>query len=192
VWKWETTYPANWKVAIENLLESYHIPCLHPRTFRNYPHEDNVVHEMHANWTSFHTDEMDAWVKNGVRRTTKALGLPFTGAYTQWHVYPNLVFIQMDTFQLAKVVIPTSPTTSASSVWVYSPFGPKRGLIAWIAARLSAKVARDGARKILHEDASIFADVQRGLQASCHTGVIGRREERVHAFQEWIVRRCSL
>src|SRR5262249_45548387 len=78
VWEWRTDYPCNWKVAIENLLESYHIPCLHPRTFRNYPEEQNIAHELHEGWTSFRTDEMEKWVKNAVRRTTKALGLPFT------------------------------------------------------------------------------------------------------------------
>src|SRR5262249_25795546 len=31
IWEWNTEYATNWKVAIENLLESYHIPSLHPK-----------------------------------------------------------------------------------------------------------------------------------------------------------------
>jgi phenylpropionate dioxygenase-like ring-hydroxylating dioxygenase large terminal subunit len=178
-------------VGIENLLESYHIPSLHPKTFGNYPKEENIVHEMNDRWTSFCTNELHPWVKDGAGRTARALGLPFEGTYTQYHVYPNLVFILLGIFSLAKVVVPTSPTTSQAIIRVYAPYGPKRTPLAWISARLNAMVARHGARKILEEDASIFKDAQRGLETSEAAGVIGRREERVWAFQDWILRHCG-
>jgi phenylpropionate dioxygenase-like ring-hydroxylating dioxygenase large terminal subunit len=191
VWKWDTDYPANWKIPIENLLESYHIPSLHPKTFKNYPEEQNTDHELFENYTIFRTVEMEKWVKDGVRRTAQALGLPYEGAYTQWHVFPNLVFIGMDTFRMAKVVVPVTPKTSAAQVWVYAPYGPRRGILAWLSARINALISKDGARRVLHEDASVFEAAQRGMEASVSCGVIGRREERVWAFQDWIARRCQ-
>ncbi|MFM7151995.1 MAG: aromatic ring-hydroxylating oxygenase subunit alpha [Gemmataceae bacterium] len=191
VWNWDTDYPANWKACIENLLESYHIPCLHPKTFGDMPQEQNIQHVMKEGWTSFQTNEMDRWVEKGIRRTTSILGLPYTGHYTQYLVYPNLVFITLDTFSLAKMVVPTSPRTSRAVIRVFSPYGPRRGIIPWVSSRINAFVARDGSRKILHEDASIFPAAQQGLEASPFPGVIGRREERVFAFQDWIRRNTS-
>jgi hypothetical protein len=97
----------------------------------------------------------------------------------------------MDVFCLVKMVVPVSPTKSWSQVWVYAPFGPRRGVLAWISSRLNAMVSREGARKILDEDAGIFAPAQRGMEASVNTGVIGRREERVWAFQDWVLHRSQ-
>ncbi|MFO0879628.1 MAG: aromatic ring-hydroxylating dioxygenase subunit alpha [Gemmataceae bacterium] len=191
VWSWDTDYPTNWKVAIENLLESYHIPCLHEKTFRYYPPEENIVHEMHEHWTSFYTEDLLPWVKTNAARTARAVGVPFKGHYTQYHIYPNLVFILMDTFSLAKVVVPTSPTRSRALVRVFGPYGPRRTPLAWISARLNAIAARVGAKKILEEDAHIFPDAQLGMEHSVQPGVIGRREERVYAFQEWVQRKTG-
>ncbi len=192
IWGWNTTYPANWKIAIENLLESYHIPCLHQKTFGVMPPEEMIIHEMNDRWTSFYTEDVNPWIKSNARRTARALGLPFRGMYTQYHVYPNLVFILMDTFSLAKMVVPTSPTTSQAIVRVFGPYGPRRTPLAWISARLNTLVAKEGARKILEEDASIFAAAQKGMESSPVSGVIGRREERVWAFQDWIRRKCGI
>jgi choline monooxygenase len=41
-------------------------------------------------------------------------------------------------------------------------------------------------QRALAEDAAILSDVQQGLEASPHRGVIGTREERVHAFQKYV------
>src|SRR5262249_11938435 len=34
---WYADFPCNWKVVLENSLESYHIPQIHPKTFKEYP-----------------------------------------------------------------------------------------------------------------------------------------------------------
>ena len=191
VWAWEADYAANWKVPLENGLESYHIPCLHARTFGDYPQERNVEHELHETWTTYTTTEMDRWVKKAVRRATRWLGLPSTGTYTHLHVFPNLTFVSMDTFRMAQPVWPTSATTSSTRVWVFAPFGPRRGVIPWLFAHGNALAVAGVARRVLHEDAPIFPDAQRGLEASVCRGVMGRREERLHVFQEYVARRCG-
>ncbi len=191
VWSWICDYEANWKIPLENGVESYHIPCLHAATFRNYPREENIDHEIHPEWTSYRTNEMDRWVKNSIRRTTRWLGLPFTGQYTHYHVFPNLTFVLMDLMSLAQIVVPTSPTTSRTMVWLFTPFGPRRGMIPWLFAKGNAWASREVAKRVLAEDAPIFPAVQRGIQASPFSGVIGRREERVWAFQEYVSRLSS-
>jgi phenylpropionate dioxygenase-like ring-hydroxylating dioxygenase large terminal subunit len=191
IWQWDPEYPTNWKIAIENLLESYHIPCLHQKTFGLMPPEEQITHEMNDRWTSFYTEDIHPWVRKGSGRTARALGLPFKGHYTQYHIYPNLVVILMDVVSLVKLVVPTSPTTSRATVRVFGPYGPRRTPLAWISARLNTLFAKEGARKILEEDAAIFRDAQKGMEASVCPGVIGRREERVWAFQDWVLRKCG-
>ncbi|MFO0879627.1 MAG: SRPBCC family protein [Gemmataceae bacterium] len=192
IWQWENEIEANWKIPLENGVESYHIPCLHPKTFRNYPQEDNIAHDLNARWTSYRTGEMDGWVRNAIRRTARWLGQPFTGMYTHYHVFPNLTFVRLDLFSMAQIVLPTSPTTSRTWVWVFSPFGPRRGIIPWLFAQGNALASREIARAVLAEDGPIFPAVQRGLEASPARGVIGRREERVWAFQDHLLRLCAL
>jgi phenylpropionate dioxygenase-like ring-hydroxylating dioxygenase large terminal subunit len=190
VWRWQCDYSANWKIPLENGVESYHIPCLHTKTFRNYPAEPNLTHELHSTWTSFQTNEMARWARKGIERTTWWLGLPSTGLYRHYHVFPNLTFACTDTFRMAQIVVPLSATTSRTWVWVYAPFGPSRGIVARIYARINAWLVTEIARRVLAEDAPIFVDVQRGLEASPHQGVLGRREERIWVFQDHLARLC--
>ena len=43
---WEKDFPCNWKVVLENSLESYHIPQVHPKTFKEFPGGDRPWHEL--------------------------------------------------------------------------------------------------------------------------------------------------
>src|SRR5207253_1712474 len=52
---WEQEFPCNWKIVLENSLESYHIPQVHPTTFKNLPEEENAWHELEPRFTSFRT-----------------------------------------------------------------------------------------------------------------------------------------
>lgn len=188
IWTWQASYAANWKIPLENGVESYHIPCLHQKTFGNYPVEANVAHELQPGWTSYRTDEMNRWVKASIRSTTSWLGVPYTGDYTHYHVFPNLTFALMDLMSLAQIVVPTSPTTSRTMVWLFAPFGPRRGILPWLHAKGNALASKAVARRILAEDAPIFPAVQQGIESSPVRGVIGRREERVWAFQDYVAR----
>jgi hypothetical protein len=49
---------------------------------------------------------------------------------------------------------------------------------------------RSAVQKILGEDVPIFERQQRGLRNSTHRGVLGALEERVHYFQQYILRTC--
>ncbi len=43
----------NWKVKIENTLESYHVDLVHPTTFHEMPAAENCSEQLEPNWTSF-------------------------------------------------------------------------------------------------------------------------------------------
>jgi hypothetical protein len=63
------------------------------------------------------------------------------------------------------------------------PVGAK--LLAWLAA----PALRRYIGAVLAEDGALFEDIQRGLASPDKPGPgsIGAREERVHAFQSWII-----
>src|SRR6185295_14662223 len=80
---WEHDYPCNWKVVLENSLESYHIPEVHPRTFRKLPDEARSWHELTDRFTSFKTVlpwELPRLTEHFIVRR---LGGAATGEY--WH-----------------------------------------------------------------------------------------------------------
>jgi phenylpropionate dioxygenase-like ring-hydroxylating dioxygenase large terminal subunit len=190
-WKWETEYAANWKVVVENSLESYHIPCLHAKTFGTLPPAETCEHDLQQAYTTFRTPEPAGWISSIQRWVVRRLGLEPTSVYLHHHAHPNLIFTSLDVHRMAQLIVPLSPTTSRHIVWLYTIRGTRRGpgarLLAWIMARIVDKIAR----QIVMEDASIFADVQRGLNASPHRGVIGTREERVFAFQQYVRDGCK-
>jgi choline monooxygenase len=189
-WTWETGYQANWKVPVENSLESYHIPCLHKVTFGNFPEEDNCEHDLANTYTQFRTAEprkignhIQAWFVRQLRR-------PLTRVYTHHHCHPHITYASLDVMRLIMMFLPTSATTSLHRVWLYAPKGPWspwRGSVALFLRYLVKLIAR----QVLVEDAGIFTDVQRGLDVSPFPGVIGNREERIYYFQEYVLQRCS-
>jgi hypothetical protein len=85
----------------------------------------------------------------------------------------------------------TSPTTTRHRVWVYTLRGTRRNPWAWLVRGLLSWLVVKVARQVVIEDAPIFADVQKGLEASAHPGVIGTREERIYAFQKYVLAACG-
>ena len=76
--------------------------------------------------------------------------------------------------------------------WVYSLHAPSRwNPWTWLLSQMLQLTVKIIARKIVLEDAAVYGDIQRGLNASVHPGVIGTREERVYVFQEYVNRACA-
>jgi choline monooxygenase len=188
---WERDFPCNWKVVLENSLESYHIPEVHPKTFKVFPEESNAWHELDPRFTTFKTipppdfiTRVSAWI---VRR----LGEPVTGEY--WHrvLHPHATGSSLDTCQMMQCVFPTGPATCRYRCIFFTLRGRRRNPVAWVLYRVVRAVATGVAKKVFAEDAAIYAAVQRGLEASPHPGVIGTREERIHVFQQFVLRGCQ-
>jgi phenylpropionate dioxygenase-like ring-hydroxylating dioxygenase large terminal subunit len=191
IWKWEADYEANWKVVAENSLESYHIPCLHRKTFGILPPEETSEHALTERYTTFRTREMFSWISAIQNWFVRRLGMKTTNIYTHHHVHPSLIYTGNDVHRIAQLIVPTSPTTTHHTVWVFGiegrRFGPLARLLGWTMRRMVKYVAR----KVILEDAPIFADIQKGLNGSPFRGVIGTREERIHCFQKYVLRNCG-
>jgi hypothetical protein len=59
-----------------------------------------------------------------------------------------------------------------------------------VLASLLRLIVKSASKKIFAEDAGIYGEVQKGMTASPHSGVIGTREERIYVFQDYVNRAC--
>ena len=181
---WTTDHAANWKVPVENALESYHVPEVHPNTFRTLSKARDATHTITPSYTALHNTKPPAstllhWISVRWRRNPRAI-------YAHVHAFPNLLIAHTDISSLAQLVVPTSPTTSRSFVFCFVHRGDGRRLIHRALGPLVAAVVERYTREVLREDNMIFAAIQRGLSASTQAGVLSAREERVHAFQCYV------
>ena len=188
---WEKDFPCNWKVVLENSLESYHIPQVHPYTFGDFPKEEIAWHELNEKFTSFKTippRDIAAWFQNwSVRR----LGLPVTEEY--WHRvrHPHATSSSLDSYRMIQCVFPTGPTTCRYRSLFFAVRGQRRNPFAWAVYRVLRSAAIYVAKRVFAEDGAIYEAVQKGLDASPHRGVIGTREERIYHFQEYVNAACA-
>jgi phenylpropionate dioxygenase-like ring-hydroxylating dioxygenase large terminal subunit len=192
VWNWEHDYACNWKLAVENTVESYHLPCIHKGPFAAvYPSEEAQRHELHDDYSTLRyaiehrtLAAMQAWAAG-------VLGAESTNVYTHHLVHPHFVVTLNDLVVHVHQYLPSSPTTSCAIARAYGYYGEKRNPWAWLLGRTSAWHSWRAIQQIQLEDASIFADAQRGIEATEFRGCIGTREERIYAFQRFVGRRCA-
>ncbi len=188
--KWTIEYEANWKVAIENSLEAYHVQSIHPNTFRSDPGESRSEHILELKHTAFGTDlpfaatKIDMIMLRAQGWMLRLVGHSPTRRYWQHHVFPNLLSSFTDAISLAHCVEPISPTRSRS---VFYQFGIHTAQRAWTQPLLSiwGKFEAWCTKQILKEDVELYPKIQLGLNASKHAGRLARSEERIHRFQEY-------
>ncbi len=191
VWTWQAIYDANWKVPIENSLESYHVPLLHSGAFGLLPQEPNCEHDLNERYTTFRTPEPGGMMAAVARWVIRRLGVSPRGLYVHHHVHPHLTFVDLDACHMAQMMLPLGPTRTLHVARLFTLHGTRRGPLSWLLARALRWGTTRLFSQVVREDAPIFPDVQRGLAASVHPGVIGTREERVYVFQEYVSRHCG-
>jgi phenylpropionate dioxygenase-like ring-hydroxylating dioxygenase large terminal subunit len=190
---WNPSNPVNWKIPIENALEAYHVPNVHPRTFKRDPGEERSEHRLRERDTAFGTQlpfcphsTVDRWFQACEGRFVRLMGQEPTADYWQHHRFPNLLFSFTDTLSLVQAILPTGPTSSVAIVRQFGRFAAAKGAWRRMLAGGWGRLAAAITRQVLAEDMQLFPAIQRGLQASPHRGVLGRCEERIHAFQAWV------
>jgi phenylpropionate dioxygenase-like ring-hydroxylating dioxygenase large terminal subunit len=186
-------HPCNWKIPIENVLETYHVPQLHrsfiarhPKLLRVFGEEDgeHIEHELAASFTEYR-DRMGAAFAP-YRLLVRSLVGPSSFDYRHHHAFPNLVIGETPILSFLQVVTPCGPTRSRSLVRLYLHRGAPPRVILAPARRLVAELAAWFLGSVLREDAAIYESVQIGVSSADRTGVLGAREERVWALQHWL------
>jgi choline monooxygenase len=189
---WSQEFPCNWKVILENSLESYHVPEIHAATFGAMPTEESCEHDLQREYTSFSTvlrKEFGTRILNGL---AKSLGAEVTGRYHHLNLHPHVTLTRVDLYRQIMFLEPSGPESCRFHNLIFTlrgkPFRPLR----WLLAQMTRAAVLHVAKKVFREDGSIYSAVQRGTMSSPFPGVIGTREERIHYFQQFVSERCGL
>ncbi len=191
VWKmthvWEYDCESNWKVPVENTLESYHVTALHQKFFGNsLPPEQNFEHLLESRYTGLNFDAMSR-MENFQAKLNQWLGGTPGFKYLHRHIHPNTVLVSTDTINYALMYLPISPRTVKIRMRFFAVRGTRRGPIAGLASWFAWRFAKAKTLQVHNEDRNVYASQQRGLERSRHPGVIGSREERIYSFQKYIL-----
>ncbi|HEX4128831.1 MAG TPA: SRPBCC family protein [Pirellulales bacterium] len=197
-WSWSPEFACNWKIPIENSLEGYHIPAVHPKTFKVAPTSERTVHVLRENYTSFQTHYVPFSRVESVLHRFEDIVVRIVGVkrsdpyYSHYHFFPGLMVAKMDMANFSYSVTPTGPKTCRGELRLFEYHGDRPGLLARAVLRAWAPLQRELTKMVVQEDLSIYEPVQRGMEASHTPGVLGAIEERIHAFQQYLCRACDI
>jgi phenylpropionate dioxygenase-like ring-hydroxylating dioxygenase large terminal subunit len=186
----ERTIEANWKVCVENALETYHTSEVHPHTFGTSPDEEDCTHELDENWTSM---TISYEREKSFRQKLDAFGNWLVGKqptkmYQHALHYPHVMMTHMSLYSWFETLLPFSPTSTLSVIRVLCHIGPAGSLRRVWNRYLISRWPKTFLMQVGAEDAAVLPYVQRGLQSADEPlgGLISTREERVFHFQRYI------
>jgi phenylpropionate dioxygenase-like ring-hydroxylating dioxygenase large terminal subunit len=175
---------ANWKVAIENTLESYHVRSVHPETFARLGASTKEFRfdDPHSSWSAAIDPAMEA----GLVRLNRRLGVTSSiEGYYHLLVFPALTIATTCGMTYSvQYFRPASLRTTELTSYVFAARqqdeeDPRRSLLLE-----ACRPAAEFNRAVFAEDGIICAEMQRGLdQAGDRTGLLSSEERRVFDFQ---------
>lgn len=188
---WIHEHDVNWKVPVENAVESYHVPVVHPNTFQDFRDEELHDHRLEPTYSRYGDllpyDKKPGLVSMGFRAYTHLLiKNPTYARFTHVHLFPNMLLYVGDIFRSFTAVEPLAPKRFRYRCYGFVPRDVRFG---WPGRRLqdlSMVLFLRSFRRIIGEDVALWPPVQQGIAASDHRGVLSAREERVHAFQRYV------
>lgn len=178
----------NWKIYLENTVESYHAECVHPTSLVTYPPENECFHTFGPKWSLLRTagkpdnlDRMDVFAH-------KWLGVTRDPDYYNMLVYPNLAIGKMPLFSWVDQVIPEGPGKLRIIARGFTQTGLNKNVRSRIMKYFVRKFGGKFLAQLVREDSAVLPDVQRGLRSPLQPkgGLISAREERVFHFQKYI------
>lgn len=191
----EMDLACNWKIVVENVLESYHLACVHPRSFGGYPDPERCVHEFHPSYDYYKHDSSDHRVGSLLERWSAwAAGRQPEFFWEHILRYPNVVFGGAGAWHYVQMVYPTGPETCRSVWYNMHDSGPKGRLWPFLYHRLLKRIGGMIAAQVQSEDGAIYPSVHRGTAAPHRPhggGLISAREERIFTFQDYVLQSLS-
>jgi phenylpropionate dioxygenase-like ring-hydroxylating dioxygenase large terminal subunit len=181
----EMLIDANWKIVVENTLESYHVNLIHKDSFRKLGTSglDFEFVQKHSSWnTGLKFEEEDPAVKL-IHKPYKDRPYTIKG-YKHTIIFPNILISTTYgiSFNLS-VVTPVNENTSLfrSFVFVTKKNNEKAKSALEDAYETSLKEFN---RTVFAEDKFICEKVQMGAKHTSHQGELSEEETRVCKFQE--------
>ena len=170
---------ANWKVYVDNYLEGYHVPYVHPELYSLYDYEGYVteVHDWYSVQVGPLKDDSNVYTAGG-------------GEALYYQVFPNLMLNVVPGRLQSNLVIPVAPDRCKVIFRYYYDdveSAAARG-------RMEADIAFSD--KVQHEDAEICERVQQGLGSRAYDkgrfsvrfeeGVYHFQKLLKHAYRSWL------
>lgn len=177
---WQT----NWKLAVETVLEVYHVAGVHPDSFAKLakPECDIQLNPPHNIGNTPLQDAPKQWWQR-VRKQLKLVQHPELTEYNHFFIYPNLA-IGLTNGSLMSVQ--TYEPTSASSCdlhyrlrMISTAEGPAT---AGSFKRAVVQNFIDFNHQTLEEDRQVAQTCQRNMPYTSQPGIIGRCEDRIRFF----------
>ena len=161
---------ANWKVYVDNYLEGYHIPYVHPELLQLYSDYESYRSEV-SDWYSVQVGALQ------VERNVYTAG---GGEALYYHVFPNLMLNVVPGRLQSNVVVPVAPDRCKVIFRYYYDD------VTSAAAREGIEADVTFSDTVQREDAEICERVQRGLGSRAYDkGRFSVRfEEGVYHFQK--------
>jgi len=194
LWARVQTFEVNWKVIVENAIESYHVPLVHPNTFARYRAPELHDHLLAPTFTRYR--DLEPWSTTWQGRALGSFArvlLPERSdrRNTHAHLFPNTLLYFGDLYCDAVVLTPLSPRSTRVSSFAFMPSAFRSRLLkpaGWAWARFIDRTVE----RINSEDRSSWAWVQAGLDTRpTRRATLGAREERITAFQRWLVEQLA-
>jgi phenylpropionate dioxygenase-like ring-hydroxylating dioxygenase large terminal subunit len=188
IWKTVLQQRCNWKIPMENTVETYHTAQVHPNSFGVYPDEQYCTHEIHGDWDKMRVD-YSYQTNRGEKLVSRLLGCTPDFIFDHCARYPNTVVSLNQLFNTLWTVIPDSTGTCRELIWTFALPGRRGRVRSWIARKLLKWWVTKFSEQVRAEDAAIFPHVHRGMSVPDRPiggGLISRREERIFAFQKFV------
>lgn len=174
---------ANWKIIVENTLESYHVSLIHANTFKKLGASGIrfKFSSLHSEWDA----DLSTKRSDDSMQKIEAMFEPreyYIEGYKHFLVFPNLLIsTTYGSSYNFSLIEPLNTSQTRFNSYVFTAKSDQSAKKALLAAYKQALV--DFNREVFKEDKAICELVQKGV---CHTefqGVLSLEEERVHAFQ---------
>jgi choline monooxygenase len=168
----------NWKVYVDNYLEGYHLPIVHPRLF-----EELEYGKYRVDTRRFHSRQIAPFRPPRADKTERRKYVEADGEALYYWVFPNWVINVYPDNMSINIVLPTAvdETLTIFEWFVKNPDGPF--------AREAIEPTIAFSHEIQIEDIAICEAVQKGLRSRAYAGG-GRfsvtRENGVHHFQSLV------
>ncbi|HET8899415.1 MAG TPA: aromatic ring-hydroxylating dioxygenase subunit alpha [Rhodanobacteraceae bacterium] len=158
----------NWKAYIDNYLEGYHVPHIHPELNRMLDYRDYTVET--ARWTSLQHSPLDSGEV-----------LYGAGEALYWYLWPNTMLNVMPGRMQTNRVLPLGPQRCRVEFDYYYPRDADP-----LALEERHRHDHEFSDLVQHQDVEMCERVQRGLASgSYHAGRLNpQRENGVHHFHE--------
>jgi hypothetical protein len=173
---------SNWKIVVENTLESYHVNLVHTETFRRLGASGlkfNFTNN-HSDWEAdLNLDEDDPKLQkihtNFSDRHIKIKG------YKHYLIYPNLLISTSYGISFNfSIINPISPDETSFTSYVFLSEPKKSNAV----VNMYQNSLIEFNRQVFDEDQVICEEVQKGVIVTDKPGVLSLEEERVHHFQK--------